>query len=185
MKKFILSYLFINYIVISLYFISCNKQITEPENNTNTNKTIKIEYPISLNYGSNDSTINGYEGLENLWKNMVSGKIVYGNASYSAITGGFGVDANYYEQKHESSNAARTELIKCAAKELNGKNYIAGIYWDNITGVGMLERYRLIVIDDSGVEQAWYGGGGDKNNIPNENTEWTKYNFVFGYLKEY
>ena len=25
----------------------------------------------------------------------------------------------------------------------------------------------------------------DRNNIPNDNTEWTKYDFVFGYIKEY
>ncbi len=29
------------------------------------------------------------------------------------------------------------------------------------------------------------GGGRDRNNIPNDNTLWTKYFFVFGYLKDY
>lgn len=46
-------------------------------------------------------------------------------------------------------------------------------------------RYRLIIIDEKGIEQAWYGGGIDENVLPNENTTWTKYGFVFGYLKDY
>ena len=178
-------YLRIALLILLLSSISCGKTITEPDNNSNTNKTIKIEYPINLNYGAKSSTVNSYEELESLWKNMVSGKIIYADKSYSAITGEFKNDASYYEDGWESGNTERTKFLKCEAKELNGKNYIAGIYWDNKTGVGMLERYRLIVIDDAGVEQAWYGGGGDSNMQPNENTEWTKYDFAFGYLKEY
>ena len=178
-------YLRIVLLILLLSSISCGKTITEPDNNSNTNKTIKIEYPIDLNYGSKVSTINNYKELESLWRETVSGKIIYADKSYSAITGEFKNDASYYEDGWESGNTERTKFLKCAAKELNGKNYIAGIYWDNKTGVGMLERYRLIVIDDAGVEQAWYGGGGDSNMQPNENTEWTKYDFVFGYLEEY
>ena len=178
-------YLRIILLILLLSFISCGKTITEPDNNSNTNNTIKIEYPIYLNYGSNGSTINNYGELENLWKVMVSGKTIYKDNLYSAITGEFKNDASYYEDSWDNGKTERTKFLKCAAKELNGKDYIAGIYWDNKTGVGMLERYRLIVIDDAGVEQAWYGGGGDLEIQPDDNTEWTKYDFVFGYLKEY
>lgn len=171
--------------LILLSSISCSKTITEPDNNSNTNNTIKINYPMYLYYGSKGSTINDYEELESLWRNMVSNKTIYKDKSYSSITGSFKADANYYEEKYESSNKARTELIKCAAKELNGKNYIAGIYWDNYNQYNMPNDWRLIVISDDGTEYAWYGGGRDRNNIPNDNTEWTKYDFVFGYLKEY
>ena len=187
MLKDFMKYIYLRIILLILLLssISCGKTITEPDNNSNTNKTIKIEYPIYLNYGSKGSTINSYEELESLWRETVSGKIIYKDKSYSEITGGFGVDANYYEAKYESSNKARTELIKCAAKELNGKNYIAGIYWDNWNQYGMPNDWRLILIGDDGTEQAWYGGGRDRNNIPDENTEWTKYDFAFGYLNGY
>lgn len=171
--------------LILLSSISCSKTITEPDNNSNTNNTIKINYPMYLYYGSKGSTINNYEELESLWRNMVSNKTIYKDKSYSSITSSFKADANYYEEKYESSNKARTELIKCAAKELNGKNYIAGIYWDNYNQYNMPNDWRLIGISDDGTEYAWYGGGRDRNNIPNDNTEWTKYDFVFGYLKEY
>ena len=178
-------YLKIILLILLLSFISCYKTITEPDNNSNTNNTIKIEYPIYLNYGSNGSTINNYGELENLWKVMVSGKTIYADKSYSSITGNFKDDASYYEEKYESGNKARTELIKCAAKELDGKNYIAGVYYDNYNQYNMPNDWRLIVISDDGTEHAWYGGGRDRNNIPDDNTEWTKYDFVFGYLKEY
>ncbi len=44
-------------------------------------------------------------------------------------------------------------------------------------------RYRLIIINDKGEEHAWYGGGGDINILPYKNTDWVKYDFLFGYLK--
>lgn len=48
----------------------------------------------------------------------------------------------------------------------------------------MLIRYRLIIIDEEGVEQAWYGGGSDENVIPDEKTsDWVKYWWPFGYIK--
>lgn len=179
-------YLKIILLILIISSVSCGKTLTDPnENNSNTNNTIKIEYPIYLNYGSKGSTINSYEELEGLWRGIVSGKIVYKDQSYTAITGGFKDDANYYESKYQSSNKARTELIKCAAKELNGKNYIAGIYWDNWNEYNMPNDWRLIVIGDDGTEHAWYGGGRDRNNIPNDSTEWTKYDFAFGYLNDY
>ena len=185
------TYLKIILLILLASFVSCGNPMTEPNDNntnsssTNTNNTIKIEYPIYLNYGSNGSTINSYEELENLWRRTVNGKIIYADKSYSDITGGFGNDANYYEAKYESSNKARTELIKCAAKELNGKNYIAGVYYDNYNQYNMPNDWRLIVIGDDGTEHAWYGGGRDRNNIPDDNTEWVYYWFRFGWLKEY
>ena len=57
------------------------------------------------------------------------------------------------------------------------------MYWDNKTGVGMRIRYRLIIINDKGEEHAWYGGGEDINILPDKNTDWVKYDFLFGYLK--
>lgn len=184
------TYLKIILSILLVPFISCGKFMTDPKddnNSSNTNNTIKIEYPIYLNYGSKGSTINSYEELESLWKNTVRNKTVYADnsCSDSAITGAFKDDANYYETKYESSNKARTVLVKCAAKELNGKNYIAGVYYDNYNQYNMPNDWRLIVIGNDGAEHAWYGGGRDRNNIPNENTAWTYYTFRFGYLKNY
>ena len=124
--------------------------------------------------------------IEELWKAMVANQKVYSTSSYTIASGEFKSDANYYETTWESGSRARTEFRRCIVYNYNGKNYIAGIYWDNKTGVGMQIRYRLIIIDDKGTEVAWYGGGSDQNVIPDENTsDWVKYNFVFGYLKNY
>ena len=122
--------------------------------------------------------------IEELWKNMVANKIIYETSSYTTITGQFKEDASYYETKWENGTSARTVFKRCMLCKYNGKNYIAGIYWDNKTGVGMRIRYRLIIIDEEGVEQAWYGGGSDENVIPDENTsDWVKYWWPFGYIK--
>lgn len=144
-------------------------------------------YTITVQYGSKTANIdpNDSEKIEKLWKNMISDKIIYEDKNYSKITGGFGIDANYYEQKYESSNKARTVFVKCRFKELNGINYIAGVYYDNYNQYNMPNDWRLIVIGNDGTEHAWYGGGRDRNNIPNENTAWTYYTFRFGYLKNY
>ena len=171
-------------LLISVLIISCGNPMAEPSDRNNTNNT-KTKFPMYLNYGSKGSTVNNYEELEGLWRGMVSNKTIYKDKSYSSITGAFKDDANYYETKYQSSNKARTELIKCTSKELNGKNYIAGIYWDNYNQYGMPNDWRLILISDDGTEHAWYGGGRDRNKIHNDNTLWTKYFFVFGYLKDY
>ncbi len=178
-------------LVIIIFSISCGNPMVDPNdnnantNNTNTNNTIEAEYPIYVYYGSKGSAVNSYEELESLWRGMVSGKTIYSDITYTFITGAFKDDANYYETKYENSNKARTELVKCTTKELDGKNYIAGVYYDNYNQYNMPNDWRLIVIDDYGTEHAWYGGGRDRNNIPNDNTEWVYYWFRFGYLKSY
>lgn len=124
------------------------------------------------------------EKIEELWKSMVSDKTVYSTSSYLWMTGNFKSDAHYYENTWESGKSPRTEFIRCIVCRYNGKDYIAGIYWDNKTGVGMQIRYRLIIIDEGGTELAWYGGGTSESVIPDENTtDWVKYTFVFGYIK--
>ena len=179
-------------LVIIIASISCGNPTTEPNDNDNNNNnsstnTIKTEYPIYVYYGSKGSTVNSYEELESLWRGMVSGKTIYSELTYNTnwITGAFKEDANYYEKKYESSNKARTVLVKCTTKELEGKLYIAGVYYDNYNQFNMPNDWRLILIDDYGTEHAWWGGGRDRNNIPDENTEWFYYDFRFGYLKEY
>ena len=183
-------------LVIIIFSISCGNSMVDPnDNNTNTNYTIKntnnntteAEYPIYVYYGSKSSTVNSYEELESLWKGMVSGKTIYSELTYNTnwITGAFKEDANYYEKKYENSNKARTVFVRCTTKELEGKLYIAGVYYDNYNQYNMPNDWRLIVIDDYGTEHAWYGGGRDRNNIPDDNTQWVYYDFRFGYLKEY
>ncbi|WP_242004950.1 hypothetical protein [Brachyspira pilosicoli] len=122
--------------------------------------------------------------IEQLYKESVANKTVYSTSAYTTVTGEFKADANYYETKWQNGASARTVFKRCIIYKWNGKDYIAGIYWDNKTGVGMQIRYRLIIIDEKGTEHAWYGGGSDAGVIPDENTsDWVKYNFVFGYLK--
>ena len=181
--------------IILIISISCaQKSATDPRQEA-ANETADKESVSGIEIG------NGYKGtiyygnqsfsgeitqakIEELWKNMVANKIIYETSSYTTITGQFKEDASYYETKWENGTSARTVFKRCMLCKYNGKNYIAGVYWDNKTGIGMLIRYRLIIIDEEGVEQAWYGGGSDENVIPDENTsDWVKYWWPFGYIK--
>ena len=49
----------------------------------------------------------------------------------------------------------------------------------------MPSSFRLIIFDDKGTEDGWYGGGNDEAVIPNENTQWIKYSFALGYIQNY
>lgn len=170
------------FIAVLSFAVSCSNQTTRPE--LSTESTSKVYGYKTVYYGNKTFTDNIIqEKIESLWKDMIKDKTVYANSSYSSVTGNFKSDANYYETKWNSGNTARTEFRKCTLIEYNNKEYIAGIYWDNQTGIGMQERYRLIVIDENGTEHAWYGGGGNADMLPDDNTKWVKYNFIFGYIK--
>ena len=154
---------------------------------TNTNSGGDTTVKTTVQYGSKSATIDvsNYEEVKKLWMEVFANKKIYSTAQLTTETGWTDANGNYLENKWESGKSARTEYRTNVIYNFNNTNYIAGIYWDNKTGVGMRERYRLILIDDAGVEQAWYGGGGDANIIPNEKTAWTYYNFRFGWLKDY
>lgn len=172
--------------------ISCaQKSATDPRQEA-ANETADKESVSGVELGYNGTVYYGNQSftgeitqakIEELWKNMVKNKIIYTTSSYTTITGEFREDASYYEDKWENGTTARTVFKRCIVCKYNGKNYIAGVYWDNKTGVGMLIRYRLIIIDEEGIEQAWYGGGSDENAIPDEKTnDWVKYWWPFGYI---
>ena len=176
--------LFLLIIILSL-LISCGKQANQSTNPDNNNELkIITEGEQTVNYGLKSSLVDVSDKakLSELWKAMVGSQTVYSSPDYSKEDGRFDADANYYDNENAE---IRTKFINCAVYIYNEKIYLAGIYWDNKTGTGMEQRYRLIIVDEKGVEQAWYGGGGDENVLPNENTTWTKYAFVFGYLKNY
>ena len=173
-------------IIILTLLISCGKQAnqsTSPDNNNELK--IITEGQQTVNYGSKSSLadVSDKAKLNELWKTMVGSQTVYYSADYSTESGKFDAEANYYDITN--AQHIRTKFINCAVYSYNKKIYLAGVYWDNNTGTGMEIRYRLIIVDEKGIEQAWYGGGGDENVLPNENTTWTKYNSTFGYLKNY
>ena len=173
-------------IIILTLLISCGKQAnqsTSPDNNNELK--IITEGQQTVNYGSKSSLadVSDKAKLNELWKTMVGSQTVYYSADYSTESGKFDAEANYYDITN--AQHIRTKFINCAVYSYNKKIYLAGVYWDNNTGTGMEIRYRLIIVDEKGAEQAWYGGVGDENVLPNENTTWTKYPFVFGYLKYY
>ena len=175
-------------IIIFSLIISCSNPSTNPDNNNqNTSSSVKAVTSgvHTIQYGSKTSEIDAADkdGLKTLWINLVNGKNVYKANDYKVIAGNFDNNANYYDSADTEN--IRTKFIECGVYEYNSKKYLAAIYWDNKTGVGMEARYRLIIVDENGAEQAWYGGGSDESVIPDENTQWTKYDFVFGYLKEY
>ena len=178
------------YILCVIILSSCTKHsATDPriENNTNTDDVngLALGYDGTVYYGNKSFTGKiTKEQIEKLWKEMSANKTVYKTSSYDSITGELKEDASYYESSWNNGQTPRTEFRRCIVCNYNGKNYIAGIYWDNKTGIGMRIRYRLIIVDDKGAEQAWYGGGSDENIIPDEKVnDWVKYWFVFGYIK--
>lgn len=177
-------------IIIFALIISCSNPSTNPDNNNNQNTSSSIKAVTSgvhtIQYGSKTSEeidVSDKNKLKDLWISLVSGKTIYKSSYYTSVNGTFDTEGNYYDITDESN--IRTKLIECAVYEYNNKTYLAAVYWDNKTGTGMQERYRLIITDENGAEQAWFGGGGDATVIPDKNTQWTKYYFVFGYLKEY
>ena len=144
-------------------------------------------------YGSKSAevNINDQAKLKELWVALVADKYIYYATDYAFKAGYFDAEGNYHEMGGDSGTdynnprpQVRTKYVKNMAYEYNGKLYLAGIYWDN-ENPGMPSAYRLIIIDDTGAEQGWYGGGTDETVIPDESTQWTKYNFVLGYLQTY
>ena len=175
-------------IIIFAIIVSCSNPSTKPDNNQNTSSSVKAVTSgvYAIQYGSKTSEeidVSDKTKLKDLWLALVSGKTIYKTTDYTSVNGKFDTEGNYYDITDESN--IRTKLIECAVYEYNNKKYLAAVYWDNKTGTGMQERYRLIITDENGAEQAWFGGGGNASIIPDENTQWTKYYFVFGYLKEY
>ena len=177
-------------IIIFSLIVSCSNPSTNPDNNNNENTQSSVKAVTSgkyaIQYGSKTSAeidVTDKEGLKTLWLNLVGGKIVYEKNDYTTESGKFDTDGNYYDNK--SPTEIRTKFIECGVYEYNSKKYLAAIYWDNQTGTGMTARYRLVIIDENGAEQAWYGGGSDEAVKPDENTIWTKYGFVFGYIQNY
>lgn len=173
-------------IIIFLLVTSCSNNSTSPDNNNNNNNSSSVKAVTSgiytIQYGSktDEVDVQDKENLKTLYIGLAAGKTIYKSNDYTDISGHIDAEGNYYDVGNDS---IRTKFIECAVYEYNNKKYLAVIYWDNKTGVGMQERYRLIITDENGAEEAWYGGGGDENVIPDENTSWVKYSFVFGYLK--
>ena len=185
MKKIKKSYLLI--IIFSL-IVSCSNPSTNPDNNNNNNNTSSVKAVTSgvhtIQYGNKTSEIDAADkaNLQTLWLGLVGGQTVYKANDYTVRDGRFDKDGHYY---NEGNTDIRTKFIECGVYEYNSKKYLAAIYWDNQTGIGMTARYRLIIIDENGAEQAWYGGGSNEAVKPDENTIWTKYGFVFGYIQNY
>ncbi|WP_239650890.1 hypothetical protein, partial [Brachyspira hyodysenteriae] len=156
----------INIFIILIISISCApKSVTDPRQETiNENSKVNVS-AVEIGNGYNGTIYYGnkaYTGeitqskIEEIWKTMVNNKTIYETSSYSTVTGQFKDDANYYEDKWNNGTSPRTVFKRCMVCTYNGKNYIAGVYWDNKTGIGMQIRYRLIIVDEEGAEQAWY-----------------------------
>lgn len=170
-------------IIIFLLVTSCSNNSTSPDNNNNSSSVKAVTSGVyTIQYGSKTAEVDVQDkaNLKTLYIGMAAGKTIYKSNDYTDISGHIDAEGNYYD---EGNNAIRTKFIECAVYEYNNKKYLAVIYWDNKTGIGMQERYRLIITDENGAEEAWYGGGGDENVIPDENTSWVKYWWPFGYIK--
>ena len=174
-------------IIIFSLIISCSNNSTNPDDDNNNTSSVKAitSGTHTIQYGSKTSEVDVTDKaqLKNLWLGLVGGQAVYKANNYNVIAGTFDNDANYYDSTDTVN--IRTKFIECAVYEYNSKKYLTAIYWDNKNPASMPSAYRLIIFDETGAEQGWYGGGNDETVIPDENTQWTKYDFVLGYLKTY
>lgn len=175
----------LSFIIILISLISCGNPIANYDNKKDNKLEIITEGTQIVNYGLKSSRVdvNDNYTLKNLWKEIISNKEVYSSSSLTSIIGRFDVKGDYYEDIWEAGRNPRSVLKKCYVYKFENKAYLSAVYWDNKTGIGMRIRYRLIIINDKGEEHAWYGGGGDINILPDKNTDWVKYDFLFGYLK--
>ena len=163
--------------IIFLLVTSCSNNSTSPDNNNNNSSSVKAVTlgVYTIQYGSKTDEVNVQDkaNLKTLYIGLAAGKTIYKSNNYTDISGHIDAGGNYYDVGNDS---IRTKFIECAVYEYNNKKYLAVIYWDNKTGVGMP--------DENGAEEAWYGGGGDENVIPDEKTsDWVKYWWPFGYIK--
>ena len=172
----------LSFIIILISLISCGNPIANYDNKKDNKLEIITEGIRLVNCGLKSShvDVNDNDTLTNLWKEITSNKEVYSNSSLTptSISGRFDANSDYIE-----NGRTRTQFKKCYVYKFENKAYLSAVYLDNKTGIGMRIRYRLIIINDKGEEHAWYGGGEDINILPDKNTDWVKYDFLFGYLK--
>lgn len=177
----------LSFIIILISLISCGNPIANYDNKKDNKLEIITEGIQTVNCGLKSSrvNVNDNDTLTNLWKEITSNKEVSSSSSLNStsIIGRFDINGNYYENRWEEGRKPRSVFKKCYVYKFENKAYLSAVYWDNKTGIGMRIRYRLIIINDKGEEHAWYGGGGDINILPDKNTDWVKYDFLFGYLK--
>ena len=185
---------------ILILSISCKNTMTDStnggngENNggisgggTSSNNGGDTTVKTTVQYGSKSATIDisNYEEVKKLWMEVFANKKIYSSAQLTSETGWTDANGDYLENKYQSGKSARTSYVSNVIIKFQETNYIAGVYYDNWNQYNMPNDWRLIVIGDDGTEHAWYGGGRDRNTVPNENTAWTYYNFRFGWLKDY
>ena len=175
----------LSFIIILISLISCGNPIANYDNKKDNKLEIITKGMQTVNCGLKSShvDVNDNNKLEDLWKETTSNKEVYSSSSLTSIIGRFDVNGDYYEDIWEAGRKPRSVFKKCYVYKFENKAYLSAVYWDNKTGIGMRIRYRLIIINDKGEEHAWYGGGEDINILPDKNTDWIKYDFLFGYLK--
>lgn len=177
----------LSFIIILISLISCGNPISNYDNKKDNKLEIITEGMQTVNYGlkSYRVDVNDTNKLIDLWKEITSNKEVYSSSSLTStyIIGRFDVNGDYYEDIWEAGRKPRSVFKKCYVYKFENKVYLSAVYLNNKTGVGMRIRYRLIIINDKGEEHAWYGGGEDINILPDKNTDWVKYDFLFGYLK--
>ena len=183
---------FLTLLAVLILAISCAKNNpNNPTNNGSGNEGTDSGTTLTIYYGSKSAEVNTADKtkLKELWMGLVANQFVYGE--YGFKSGQFDAEGNYHDIGGESGNdyenpkpEVRTQYIKNITYEYNGKFYLAGIYLEK-KDIGMTNAYRLIIIDEKGTEHAWYGGRSDETIIPDESTQWVKYNFIFGYLKNY
>lgn len=173
------------YLLILIFSVfACSNPLMNPSgNNQNISSVRAVTFgKHNCLYGNKKEELNAADKdiLKSKWTNFISLKDVYEYKNCYRKIGFFDKDGNYFD---DNTINPRTIITDLGVYEYNNKKYLAGIYWDNKAGTGMYARYRLIIIDEEGRELAFYGGGSDNKVKPDQNTQWIKYDFIFGYLK--
>ena len=185
---------YITILSILILSISCKNTMTDSTNGGNGENnggsisggggdtTVKT----TVQYGSKSASIDisNYEEVKKLWLSVFTNKVIYKSQQYTDITGYTDEEGNYRDKA--TSNTVRTRFMFATNIIYLTTNYIAGVYFDEISKFG--NAWRLITVTDSGFEAAFFGTDGTPQLKNTPATKWQNYDkvgIIFGYLKEY
>lgn len=173
-------------LLISVLIISCGNPMNPPKNDNKIGKVIitEADKTYTVRMGSIEKEIKPSE-MTNAWKNYIGGKKLSTGNNWR-----FEKNGDYWEDSY-SKTTQRATLVGAAIKEAtDGETYLMGMYYNHkmVFATGGAQ-FMLIYITEDGTEKGYYGGGKDKNKLPDDYTKWYPYDSFFpqglGKLKDY
>ncbi|MEI0476802.1 hypothetical protein [Brachyspira pulli] len=181
MKKYILVSVFI------LFFISCYRTPTTPEEESGFNDVYLRDYKFVVDDPNILAALNTTwtdevkEYFNKHFFNTFTKRIIYTSSALNIKVGYTDDNCNFYELL-DYPNRVKTRFKFATNVTDNGKEYIGAVFYDEKLEWG--NQWRLIYIDENGAEQGFYGDGeNDPNKVP---TSFIKYDNTLnplGYIR--